>query len=377
MESIVKNAVKRTKPRRRRRRSRIGTPLTRGALDSELEKILSKVKARIVVIGTGGAGCNTISRLTEVGIDGAEIVAINADAQDLLYTNSKKKVLIGKELTGGLGAGSIPQIGEEAAKESEGEIKKVVEGADLVFVTCGLGGGTGTGSAPIIASIGQKLGALTVAIVTFPFSMEGMRRKGNAEMGLEKLRKETDTVIVIPNDKLLEIAPNLPLPAAFRVADEILVRAVKGIAELITKPGLINLDFADIRAVMEGGGVAMIGLGESDTESRSIEAVEKAISSPLLSVDITGARGALVNVVGGSDLTLAEAEQSIEIISQRLDPRANIIWGAQIEDDMKGLLRVMLVVTGVRSKQILGPTEDIEPRKEAGLKDELGIDFLE
>ncbi|MFQ6136616.1 MAG: cell division protein FtsZ [Candidatus Hydrothermarchaeales archaeon] len=349
-------------------------------MDTELKRLLSKVRAKIVVMGSGGAGCNTMSRLTEVGIEGANIVAVNTDAQDLLYTNSGEKVLIGRQLTGGLGAGSIPQIGEEAAKESQNELKQVMQGADIVFLTCGLGGGTGTGSLPIIANIAQKLGALSVAITTFPFTMEGVRRKENAEMGLEKLRNEADTVIVIPNDKLLEIAPRLPLSAAFKVADEILVRAVKGIAELITKPGLINLDFADVRAVMEGGGVAMIGMGESDSENRAIEAIDKAINSPLLSVDITGAKGALVNVVGGEDLSLAEAEKVVEVISQRLDPRANIIWGSQIDPDIKGLLRVLLVVTGVRSKQILGagaPAVVEEAEEEYSLKKELGIDFLD
>lgn len=368
METIIEDAIK---------RSQASRPTSRVELDSELEKILSRTKARILVIGSGGAGGNTISRLMEVGIEGADAIAVNTDAQDLLYTEATKKVLIGRELTGGLGAGSIPQIGEEAAKESEGDLKNIIQGADIVFITCGLGGGTGTGSAPVIANIAQKLGALTVAIVTFPFSMEGLRRRGNAEMGLEKLRKEADTVIVIPNDKLLEIAPNLPLPAAFKVADEILVRAVKGVTELITKPGLINLDFADVRAVMEGGGVAMIGMGESDTENRSIEAIEKAINSPLLSVDITGAKGALINVVGGEDLTLSEAEQVVQVVSESLDPRANIIWGAQIEDGLKGLLRVMIVVTGVKSKQILGTEGIVRPERESSLKQELGIDFIE
>ncbi len=351
-------------------------------IDAELEELLSKVKARIVVIGAGGAGCNTINRLKEVGIGGAQIVAVNTDAQDLLYANSDEKILIGKKLTSGLGAGSIPQIGEEAAKESQNDLKAVIQGADIVFLTCGLGGGTGTGSLPVIASIAERVGALTVAITTFPFTMEGIRRKENAEMGLEKLRNEADTVIVIPNDKLLEIAPRLPLSAAFKVADEILVRAVKGITELITKPGLINLDFADVRAVMEGGGVAMMGMGESDSESRAVEAIEKAINSPLLSVDITGAKGALVNVVGGEDMSLAEAEKVVEIVSQRLDSRANIIWGAQIDPDLKGLLRVMLVITGVRSRQILGhegaaTLEMAAPEEEYSLKKELGIDFID
>lgn len=351
--------------------------MPKGGIDEELEKILSKVRAKIVVMGTGGAGCNTMSRMSEVGIQGAEIVAVNTDAQDLLYTNAEKKVLIGRELTGGLGAGSIPQIGEEAAKESAEDLKRIMDGADMVFITCGLGGGTGTGSAPMIADIAQQLGALTVAVVTFPFTMEGLRRKSNAVIGLEKLRKETDTVIVIPNDKLLEIAPTLPLGAAFKVADEILVRAVKGIAELITKPGLINLDFADVRAVMEGGGVAMIGMGESDTENRASEAIDKAVNSPLLSVDITGAKGALVNVVGGEDMSLSEAEQVVEVVSQRLDPRANIIWGAQIENGLKGLIRVLLVITGVRSKQIIGAAEAPLPGEQTDLKEELGIDFLD
>lgn len=376
LDSIIQEAIKNAGVNLENPKRLSSAPTMYSDVDRELQEILEKTKARIVVIGTGGAGNNTISRLMEVGIEGAETVAVNTDAQDLLYTSAHRKILIGKELTGGLGAGSVPQIGEEAAKESEEDLKAVIEGSDIVFITCGLGGGTGTGSAPVIASIAQKLGALTVAIVTFPFAMEGLRRRSNAEMGLEKLRKETDTVIVIPNDKLLEIAPNLPLPAAFKVADEILVRAVKGITELITKPGLINLDFADVRAVMEDGGVAMIGMGESDTENRAIEAIEKAINSPLLSVDITGAKGALINVVGGEDLTLSEAEQVVEVVSQRLDPKANIIWGAQIQDDLKGMLRVMLVVTGVKSKQILGSSPEVQEEEE-DLKSKLGIDFLD
>ncbi|RMF90085.1 MAG: cell division protein FtsZ [Methanobacteriota archaeon] len=354
----------------------MGRSTRKTSVDMELEEILSELRSRIVVIGSGGAGCNTISRLMEVGIDGATAISMNTDAQDLLYSYADEKILIGKRLTKGLGAGSMPQIGEEAARESEKEISQAVQGADIVFLTCGLGGGTGTGSLPVIANIAKKAGALTVAIVTFPFTMEGIRRKENAEMGLEKLRKEVDTVIVIPNDRLLEIAPRLPLGAAFKVADEILVRAVKGITELITKPGLINLDFADVRTVMEGGGVAMIGMGESNSENRAVEAIEKAINSPLLSVDITGAKGALINVIGGSDLTLEESEKVVEVVSQRLDPRANIIWGSIVDPDLEGVLRVMLVVTGVRSKQILGQRAPIT-REETSLKDELGIDFID
>ncbi|MBU2639973.1 MAG: cell division protein FtsZ, partial [Nanoarchaeota archaeon] len=261
----------------------------KGDTDRELEQLLSKQRAKIKVIGTGGAGNNTIDRVKEVGIIGAETIAINTDAQDLLYTNADIKILIGREITGGLGAGSIPKIGEEAARESEQDIKKRIQGADMVFITCGLGGGTGTGSAPIIAEIAKKVGCLTVGIVTLPFIMEGQRRYENAIIGLEKLERIVDTLIVIPNDKLLELAPDLPLQTAFKVADEILTNAVKGIAELVTKAGLVNLDFADIKAVMGDGGVAMIGVGESDTENRALEAVEKAISNPLLDVDISGA----------------------------------------------------------------------------------------
>jgi cell division protein FtsZ len=372
VESIIGEAVKRSETSQKK----TGRSTQKSRVDMELEDILSQLRSRIIVIGSGGAGCNTISRLMEVGIDGATAISMNTDAQDLLYSYSDEKILIGKRLTKGLGAGSMPQIGEEAARESENEINQSVQGSDIVFLTCGLGGGTGTGSLPVIANIAKRAGALTVAICTFPFTMEGIRRKENAEMGLEKLRKEVDTVIVIPNDRLLEIAPRLPLGAAFKVADEILVRAVKGITELITKPGLINLDFADVRTVMEGGGVAMIGMGESNSENRAVEAIEKAINSPLLSVDITGAKGALINVIGGSDLTLEESERVVEVVSQRLDPKANIIWGSIIEPDLEGVLRVMLVVTGVRSRQILGQRVQITP-EEASLKDELGIDFID
>src|SRR5690606_32751001 len=220
-----------------------------------------------------------------------------------------------KETTKGLGAGSVPQVGYEAAKESEKEIRDALTGADMVFITCGLGGGTGTGSAPLVAEIAKKIGALTVGIVTIPFQMEGNRRYDNAVWGLEQLEKHVDTLIVIPNDKLLELAPDLPLYTAFKVADEILTSAVKGIAEMVTKAGLVNLDFADIRTVMGDGGVALIGVGESDSENRAMEAVEKAIANPLLNVDITGASGALINVAGSSSMTLEEARKVVESVS--------------------------------------------------------------
>ncbi len=352
-------------------------PRQANILDEELESLLAQHKAMIKVVGTGGAGNNTINRMTEVGIVGAETLAINTDAQDLLYTTADKKLLIGRDVTHGLGAGSNPKIGEEAAKESEHEIKEALSPADMVFLTCGLGGGTGTGSIPILADIAKKIGALTVAIVTLPFSMEGNRRYENAIMGLEKLETLVDTLIVIPNDKLLELAPDLPIHTAFKVADEILTNAVKGIAELVTKAGLINLDFADIRTVMGNAGVALIGVGESDSENRAIEAVEKAIQNPLLDVDISGASGALINVSGGPDMTLNEAKNVVEAISQRLSEEAQIVWGAQIYDDLAKTVRVMMIVTGVKSAQILGSARPMSTIKKKEIENELGIEFLD
>lgn len=346
-------------------------------LDEELEQLLSKQKASIKVIGVGGAGNNTINRISEVGVVGAEAIAVNTDAQDLLYTTADKKILIGRDLTKGLGAGSIPKIGEEAAHENEQDIKAAIHNSDMVFVTCGLGGGTGTGAAPVIAEIAQKLGILTVGIVTLPFTMEGQRRYENAVLGLEKLQSIVDTLIVVPNDKLLELAPDLPLHTAFKVADEILTNAVKGIAELVTKAGLINLDFADVKAVMGKGGVALIGVGESDTENRAVESVDKALQNPLLDVDVSGADGALINVSGGQDMTLEEAKKVVETISEKLDEDAKIIWGAIISDDLEGTIRTMLIVTGVKSSQIFGPQREISKQKKKEIETELGIEFID
>ena len=346
-------------------------------IDEELEQLLANQKAKIKVIGTGGAGNNTINRMSEIGITGAETIAINTDAQDLLYTYANVKILIGKDITKGLGAGSIPQVGEEAAKENEQDIKQAIQGADMVFITCGLGGGTGTGSAPVIADVAKKVGCLTVGVVTLPFSMEGQRRYENAIIGLEKLENIVDTLIVIPNDKLLELAPDLPLHTAFKVADEILTNAVKGVAELVTKAGLVNLDFADIKAVMSNGGIAVIGVGESDTANRAVEAVEKAISNPLLDVDIAGANGALINVSGGPDMTLDEARKVVETVSNKLDEDARIIWGAQISEDLENTLKTMLIVTGVTSPQIFGPRKTTSMKKRKEIENELGIEFVD
>ncbi len=352
-------------------------PRNFNVLDAELEELLSKQKAMIKVVGCGGGGNNTIERISEVGVAGAETIAINTDAQDLLYTSCDKKLLIGRDITKGLGAGSNPKIGEEAARENEREIKDALQNSDMVFITCGLGGGTGTGAAPVVSEIAKKLGALTVGIVTIPFQMEGQRRYENAVLGLEKMENIVDTLIVIPNDKLLELAPDLPLHTAFKVADEILTNAVKGIAEMVTKAGLVNLDFADIRAVMGDGGVALIGVGESDSENRATEAVEKAIQNPLLDVDINGATGALINVAGGSDMTLDEAKKVVETVSDKLSDNARLIWGAQISEDLQGTIRTMLIVTGVQSSQIFGPTRKLSHKKKEEIESELGIEFVD
>ncbi|MBI4174354.1 MAG: cell division protein FtsZ [Candidatus Aenigmarchaeota archaeon] len=345
--------------------------------DEELRKILESKKAEIKILGAGGAGGNTISRLMQVGVVGAETIAINTDAQDLLYTDADVKILIGKEITGGLGAGADPKVGEESAKESRNEIKKVIEGADMIFVTCGLGGGTGTGSLPIAADIAKKSGSLTVGICTLPFTMEGRVRMKNAREGLEKLQKCVDTLIVIPNDKLLEIVPDVSLPTAFKVADEILVNAVKGISELVTRPGLVNLDFADIRAVMTNGGLAMIGMGDSDGENRAIEAVERALNNPLLDIDIEGANGALINVSGGVDITIRDCQKIVETVATKLNQDAKIIWGAQILKELGDSIRTMLVVTGVNSPTLFQPQKAYVKEKKKDVEKLFGIDFIE
>jgi cell division protein FtsZ len=377
-ESIEDSYQEKTQPEEQQKKDvEISFTDGRSGIDAELEQLLAKHHATIKVIGCGGAGNNTVNRITEVGIAGADVIALNTDAQDLLYTSAQKKILIGREITSGLGAGSIPKIVEEAARESEHELKKAMQGADMVFITCGLGGGTGTGSAPVVAEVARKLGCLTIGVVTLPFSMEGNRRYENAVVGLEKLENNVDTLIVIPNDKLLELAPDLPIQTAFKVADEILTNAVKGIAELVTKAGLVNLDFADIRAVMGKGGVALIGVGESDSENRAVEAVEKAINNPLLAAQINGANGALINVIGGQDMTLDEARRVVEAVSEKLDEDARVIWGAQISDDMSSTIRTMLIVTGVKSEQIFSKSRTKASIEREKTGSELGIEFID
>ena len=338
--------------------------------DEELRRVLAGLRTNIKIVGCGGAGCNTVNRIVEEGIVGADIYAMNTDAQHLLTIHAPHKILIGKRATRGLGAGSVPQIGEEAAREVEDDIRQSLTGSDIVFITCGLGGGTGTGSAPVVARIAKEMGSLTISIVTQPFSAGGVVRMQNAEYGLDKLQEHSDTVVVIPNDKLLEIVPRLPLNAAFKVADEILMRSIKGITEIITNVGLVNLDFADLKTIMKGGGVAMIGIGESDDDDRAMKAVSAALDSPLLEVDIEGASGALVNVSGGETMTVSEAEMVAEEIHKKINPNARLIWGAQIDPELKDTIRVMLVITGVTSKQIFGKS-----LKKVG-ESRFGIDFI-
>ena len=329
-------------------------------LDGDLIETIKGSRVKILVVGVGGAGNNTISRLNEIGIDNVHTIAANTDAQDLYYCQADEKILLGEKTCKGLGAGGYPNVGEECAEESEDEIKEKLEDADMVFIACGLGGGTGTGAAPIISKLARKTGALTVAVVSLPLSSEGFHRRESAEKGLEKLQDNADTVIVIPNDKLLEVAPNLTINNAFLVLDEILGRSVKGITELITKPGLVSLDFADVKSIMQESGMAMIGMGESDSGDRAIESVHEAINSPLLDLDVSDAKAALINISGSSDLTLYESEKIVQIVGDKLDPKANIIWGVQIDDSLQNIIRTTIIVSGVNSNSHF--IADTDPR---------------
>jgi len=352
-------------------------PSTSGQMtDDELASVVKDLETKITVVGCGGAGGNTVTRMTEEGIHGAKLVAANTDAQHLAdEVQADTKILIGKKRTGGRGAGSVPKIGEEAAQENIEDIQQSIDGSDMVFVTAGLGGGTGTGAAPVVAQAAQDAGALTISIVTIPFTAEGERRRANADAGLERLRSVSDTVIVVPNDRLLDYAPSMPLQDAFKICDRVLMRSVKGMTELITKPGLVNVDFADVRTIMENGGVAMIGLGESDSENKAQDSIRSALRSPLLDVEFDGANSALVNVVGGPDMSIEEAEGVVEEIYDRIDPDARIIWGASINQEFEGKMETMIVVTGVESPQIYGKSE--AEREQAAKQMGDDIDYVE
>ena len=313
-------------------------------------------RARIVVVGCGGAGNNTINRLEKIGgINGAETIAVNTDRQHLEATNADKHILIGRGVTRGLGAGGDPVLGYQSAEEDRKEIKKILEGANMVFVAAGMGGGTGTGAAPVVAEIASELDALVIGVVTLPFRMEGKHREEKAQMGLRAIQRAADTVITLDNNKLMELCPHAPLDYAFSVSDEVLAEMVKGISETILEPSLVNLDYADVRTVMTNGGVAMVGVGESNTNNRAQEAVEEALRNRLLEVDYTNAKGGLVHVSGGPDMKLSEASAVGEFIHQLLgDESSKIIWGARIDESLRNSMRVMLIITGVSSPYISG-----------------------
>ena len=303
--------------------------------------------AVIKVVGIGGGGVNAVNRMIDVGLKGVEFIAINTDAQALLMSDADVKLDIGRKLTRGLGAGAAPEIGRQAALDHIDEIEEVLRGADMVFVTAGEGGGTGTGGAPIVAKVAKDLGALTVGVVTKPFSFEGKRRTSQAEEGIENLRSEVDTLIVIPNDRLLAISDrSISALEAFKTADQVLLSGVQGITDLITTPGLINLDFADVKSVMAGAGSALMGIGSARGEARSIRAAELAISSPLLEASIDGAHGVLLSIAGGSDLGLFEISEAAELVAQSAHPDANIIYGTVIDDALGDEVRVTVIAAG-------------------------------
>ena len=310
---------------------------------------------RIVIIGCGGAGNNTVNRLYNIGVDGADTIAINTDKQHLQMIEADTKILVGKSLTQGLGAGGDPSMGERATEMAQGTIKEVLGEADLVFVTAGMGGGTGTGAAPVVSKIAKEQGAIVVGMVSTPFNVERARTV-KAEEGLEKLRNEADSIIVLDNNRLLDYVPNLPIGKAFSVMDQIIAETVKGISETITQPSLINLDYADMTSIMNQGGVAVMLVGETQDKNKTEEVVRDAMNHPLLDVDYRGASGGLVHITGGPDLTLKEAESIASNITERLEASANVIWGARIQDNYKGKVRVMAIMTGVQSAQVLGPS---------------------
>ncbi len=303
--------------------------------------------AVIKVVGIGGGGVNAVNRMIEVGLKGVEFIAINTDAQALLMSDADVKLDIGRELTRGLGAGANPEVGKKAAEDHLEEIEEVLRGADMVFVTAGEGGGTGTGGAPVVARVARSLGALTIGVVTRPFGFEGRRRMSQADTGVEALRAEVDTLIVIPNDRLLSLADrNISVIDAFRQADHVLLQGVSGITDLITTPGLINLDFADVKSVMHSAGSALMGIGSARGEDRAVEAAEKAISSPLLEAGIDGAHGVLLSISGGSDLGLFEINEAARLVSDAAHPDANIIFGAVIDDTLGDEVRVTVIAAG-------------------------------
>lgn len=334
-------------------------------------------QANIKVIGSGGAGNNMVNWLYSKGVQGAEIIACNTDKQHLDMTEADHKFLLGRDTTRGLGAGGFPEKGAEAAQESIQQLKEYLRGADMCFVCAGMGGGTGTGSAPIVAQTAKDAGAIVIGTVTMPFKIE-RARVDKAEFGLQQLRQVSDTVIVIDNNRLVQIAGNLPVQQAFAVANELVATMIKGIVEIIAVPSLVNLDYADVKAIMTDGGVAAIGVGASDTNNRVEEAVKGALSNPLLDISYEGASGAIIHVAGGPDLTLDEISRVGELVTESMDEDANVIWGARVDEHMKGKVTVMTIITGVNSPWILGKQN--AKRQAAArqqLSDDLGIEIVQ
>ncbi len=333
-------------------------------------------QANIKVLGAGGAGNNMVNWLYKKGVRGAEILACNTDLQHLNMIESDKKFLIGKDITRGLGCGGFPEKGAEAARESIQELKEALKGSDMCFVCAGMGGGTGTGASPIVAQVAKEAGAIVIGTVTMPFKIE-RARVDKAEFGLQKLRQVADTVIVIDNNRLVQIAGNLPVQQAFAVANELIATMIKGIVETIAVPSLVNLDYADVRAIMTDGGVAAIGVGASDTNNKVEEAVKGALSNPLLDISYEGATGAILHISGGPDMTLEDINRIGELVTESMDPDANVIWGARVDDDMKGKLTVMTIITGVQSPWILGKqsAKDAAVARQQ-LSNELGIEIV-
>ncbi|MEM2319610.1 MAG: cell division protein FtsZ [Candidatus Bathyarchaeia archaeon] len=325
------------------------------------EEVQRPISCRILVIGVGGAGNNTVTRLMEMGVDGVECVAVNTDAIHLNVSKAHRKILIGEKLTKGLGAGGDPGLGREAIEESRKRIEDLLDGVDVAFIAAGLGGGTGTGAAPVIAEIARKKGALTVGVVTTPFRIE----KGRVEYAayaLTEMRRHCDTVVAIDNNKIVHLAPHLPINEAFKLADQVLANMIKGIIETISAPSLINLDFADFRTIVKRGGLAVIGVGESDSPNRAEEAVKNALRNPLLDVDYAGAKGALIHVSGDSSMTIEEANRVGEIVTEMMDEDALVIWGARVNPEQNGKLKVTVVMTGVNSPHILNGLGVIAPQ---------------
>ncbi|MDP2666071.1 MAG: cell division protein FtsZ [Candidatus Diapherotrites archaeon] len=356
MQSIVSNAVTNA-PKQEERLDDFGQP-------------------KIMVIGAGGAGCNAVNRLANMGIAGAQLVAVNTDKQHLSIINDEiTKILIGKSVTRGLGAGGYPEIGAKAAEVSRQALEEVLAGVDMLFISAGMGGGTGTGSAPIVAEIAKSQGAIVIAMVTYPFALEKARVL-KAEEGIESLRKVCDTVVVIDNNRLVELVPNLPIQDAFKVADELVARTVRGITETITQPSLINLDYADVRSVMVGTGLSMIAVGESKGVEKVNEVVEDTLKNSLLDVDIADAKGALIHITGGAELTLGEANAIGTMLTEQLDQKSVVIWGARVDPTFENKIEVITIFTGVKSPFIRSGHDRNDYKQARSRSGEFGIDYL-